>query len=41
MYYVLKIADDGRKDMAHPAEAQTGEEQKECEACESTAAKVG
>ena len=35
MCYVLKIADDGRQDMAHPAEAQTGEEQKECEACET------
>ena len=35
MCYVLKIADEGRRDIAHPAEMQTGEETKECAACET------
>ena len=35
MCYVLKIADEGRRDIAHPAEIQTGEESKECAACET------
>ena len=36
MRYVLKIADEGRRDIAHhPAEMQTGEETKECAACET------